>query len=224
MHRTLSTYMRRAGFCIGLSLAFTASHLHAHPAQKNTQAQPPHNNLTLTSDTVTCEHDKNTCTAVGNVHVVHHPKDQLRTPSSADTTGSYTLDAAQLTVHFTAANKNTKTPSAQSTTGGMPGETTSIEKLHATGRVKIVRDDVIAYADEASFEQKNDTITLTGNVRIEDKNRGYSTSDAASFNRTTGVYTLHNTPSPPGASHPGNPQKSGSKRVHLYFTAPDVAP
>lgn len=159
------------------------------------RAQEPvtDDNLTLTADTVTCEHDKNICTALGHVHVIHTPKDKKNTTP-------YTLDADKLIVYFQSQSKT-------STTSVTPkDDATSIRKIDADGQVIMIREGVTAHADRATFEQDSDTVTLTGHVRIIDKDRGHSESDSASFNRKTGVYTLHN-----------NTKPGGSSRVRIFF-------
>lgn len=153
-------------------------------------------NLILTADTVTCEHDKNVCVATGHVHVVHQQKTAA---SDKGQPASYTLDAEKLTVRFQGRSNAPNSPPLP-----QKDERTSIDTIDATGHVKIVRGDVVAYSDTAQFKQSEDTVTLTGHVKIADPTRGHSESDSASFNRKNGVYTLHNQP-------------ASGKRVHIYF-------
>jgi lipopolysaccharide assembly outer membrane protein LptD (OstA) len=41
-----------------------------------------------------------------------------------------------------------------------------VKTTHATGRIKAVQEDKTLYADEALYEELEDTVTLTGDVRV----------------------------------------------------------
>lgn len=41
-----------------------------------------------------------------------------------------------------------------------------VKTAHATGRIKAVQEDKTLYADEALYEELEDTVTLTGDVRV----------------------------------------------------------
>lgn len=66
-----------------------------------------------------------------------------------------------------------------------------IETIVATGTVKMVMEDKTAWAEKATFNRMDDTITLTGGKPKVISGKSTITGETIIMNRTTGQVTVH---------------------------------
>lgn len=155
--------------------------------------------LEVKADVITCEQEKNTCTAVTNVKVIYDEPDEAKDTSQPY---HYTLNCDHLTVYFEKDDKD-KEDNSNHKGESSPSSPLNGKKIHfmrARGHVVVVRtltnaqeEPLIIHSDRATYDPKTEIIEFFDHVRIKDGTRAYSESHYASMNKKTGQYTISNT-------------------------------
>jgi len=142
-----------------------------------------HRDIKLYCDEATYDYDENSAIATGNPRVVTEDTTVTGTVIEADFDAEVVTIADNVTVVTQRRRENGQQETAsneepRSIEDYWEKKTTitcnrivyeyadDVKRITATGRVKAVQEDKTAYADQAVYQELEDLITLTGNVRV----------------------------------------------------------
>lgn len=120
--------------------------------------------------------------------------------------GETRMRAQNLIVHYT---RDEAEGAEAQPASNMPGGSSEIERIEATGEVEIVSADQVATAQEANFDMTSQVVVMSGNVVLS-QGPNVATGCRLTIQMETGVAQLQSTDCPGGSG--------GGGRVRMLLT------